>query len=81
MGYISKYNMNFLTYMNRKYRRYSVNFEFWDDYALWLFDMCNKKEKFYYKQLEKDVWEYSDFQTGKERDKRGRLISNETNES
>lgn len=76
MAYISKYDTKFLTFMNRKYRKFKVNFEFFDDYILWLFyDYFGEDEKLYYKQLEKDLEEYSDFQTGKERDIRGKLES------
>ena len=31
MGYISKYDTTFLTFVNRKYKKYNVCFEFWDD--------------------------------------------------
>ncbi len=76
MGYISKYDTKFLTFMNRKYKNYKVSFEFYDDYILWLFySFCRKKEDDYYEQLEKDLWEYVDFQSGKERAKRGKLDS------
>lgn len=76
MGYISKYDLRFLTFMNRKYKEHKVNFEFIDDYRLWLYeDYCVYDEVAYYKQLEQDIAEYSDFQTGKERDKRDRLDS------
>lgn len=74
MGYISKYNRTFISFMNLKYKKYKVNFEFIDDYRLWLYESyCCYDPYLYYTQLEKDLEEYSDFQTGKERDKRGRL--------
>lgn len=74
MAYISKYDTKFLTFVNRKYNLFRVNFEFFDDYVLWLYyDYFKKDEESYYKQLECDIMEYSNFQTGKERDKRGRL--------
>ncbi len=77
MGYISKYDTKFLTYMNRKYKKYNVNFEFFDDYILWLYyDHLKKDEYLYYKQLEKDLWSYVEFQNGKEKDKRGKLNDN-----
>ena len=77
MGYISKYNRTFLSFVNRKYSLYKVNFEFIDDYRLWLFyDVCLKNEKLYYKKMEKDLADYSDFQTGRERDKRGKISDN-----
>lgn len=74
MSYISKYDTKFLTFMNRKYNRYNVHFDFYDDYILWLYyDYFGKNEVSYYKQLEKDLWEYVDFQSGREKDKRGKL--------
>lgn len=74
MGYISRYNRTFISYMNKKYKIYSISFEFIDDYLLWLYeDYCVYDSVRYYKQLEKDIEEYSNFQTGKERDKRGKL--------
>ena len=77
MGYISKYDRTFLSFMNKKYKKYGVNFEFFDDYILWLYyDLLNKNEIIYYKELEKDLWEYVDFQSGKEKDKRGKLDGN-----
>lgn len=60
--------------MNRKYKKYNVHFDFYDDYILWLYyDYFDKNEVSYYKQLEKDLWEYVDFQSGREKDKRGKL--------
>lgn len=77
MGYISKYDTKFINFVNRKYKS---DFEFFDDYVLWLYyDYFNMNEEKYYKQLEKDIYEYSDFQTGKERDKRGKLNEWEKN--
>lgn len=76
MAYISRYDTKFITFMNRKYRKYNIKFEFIDDYRLWLYeDYCVYDEVDYYKQLEKDLAEYSDFQTGRERDKRDKLDS------
>ena len=77
MGYISKYDTKFLTYINRKYRKYKVCFEFFDDYVCWLFyDYFGMNEELYYNQLEKDINEDSDLQTGRERDKRGKINGN-----
>lgn len=74
MGYISKYDRTFISFMNKKYKKYNVFFEFIDDYRLWLYeDYCVYDVGAYYKHMEKDLEEYSDFQTGKERDKRGKL--------
>ena len=78
MSYISRFDTKFLTLMNRKYKEYNVNFEFFDDYILWLYyDYYKKDIEKQYKQLEKDLWEYVDFQSGKERDKRDRLTVHE----
>lgn len=74
MAYISKRDTKFLTFMNRKYIKFKVNFEFYDDYILWLYYDCfGMNDSLYYKQLEKDLWEYVEFQSGKERDLRGKL--------
>lgn len=71
MKYISKYDTKFLTFMNRKYKDYKVQFEFFDDYILWLYyDLFKKSDSLYYKQIEKDLWEYVEFQSGKERQNR-----------
>lgn len=77
MGYTSKYNRTFISFMNKKYKNYNVCFEFIDDYRLWLYeDYCVYNKTWYYEQMENDLEEYSDFQTGKERDKRGKLNGN-----
>lgn len=77
MGFISKYNRTFVSYMSKKYRQHKVSFEFIDDYFLWMYeDYCVYDNTRYYKQIEKDLIEYSNFQTGKERDKRGKLNGN-----
>ena len=71
MSYISRYDLRFLTLMNRKYNK---EFDFFDDYILWLFyDYCKEDKEKYYHKLEKDLWDYVDFQNGKERDNRDRL--------
>lgn len=74
MAYISKYNFKFINYVSRKYKKYKVEFEFIDDYRMWLYyDYFGENKELYYRQLEKDLEEYSNIQTGKERDKRGKL--------
>lgn len=71
MRYVSRYDTKFLTFMNRKYKDYKVQFEFFDDYILWLYyDLFKKSDSLYYKQIEKDLWEYVEFQSGKERQNR-----------
>jgi hypothetical protein len=67
MGYISKLDMRFLTYMNRKYRDKNVKFEYYDDYALFLYDLCKKDDEEYYICLEEDLREYVEMQSGKEK--------------
>lgn len=74
MAYSSKYNTSFLAFMNRKYAQYKVHFEFIDDYRLWLYyDYFCENKLLYYTRLDKDLGEYSDWQTGKERERRGKL--------
>ena len=53
-----------------------IKLVFFDDYILWLYDLYNSDELRYYYRLEKDLWEYVEFQSGKERDKRGKLDGN-----
>ena len=70
MSYISKYDTKFVTFINRRYKRYKVSFEFFDDYILWLYyTLCKSNSKLYYKKLENDLWAYSDWQTGTPREK------------
>jgi hypothetical protein len=77
MGYISKYDTRFITFINRKY---SSDFKYFDDYVIWLFyKKCNNNTENYYTRLEKDIWEYSNFQTGSPRE-RGRKLNETTHE-
>ncbi len=65
MGYVSKYNRTFISFVKRKYVKYGIDFKTWDDYALWLYyKYCKEDYTHYYKELERDIWDYSDFQTG-----------------
>lgn len=67
MGYISKYDTKFVTFVGRKYNR---TFDFFDDYIMWLYyKKCHENEELYYSMLEKDLWKYSNFQTGDPRKK------------
>lgn len=69
MGYISKHDTKFITFINRRYSRYKVQFDYFDDYILWLFyKLCKCDERFYYSKLEKDLWDFSDWQTGSPRE-------------
>jgi hypothetical protein len=61
MGYISKLDTKFITFINRKY---GTTFKYFDDYIVWLYKAKNDNKEHYYTQLEKDIWEYSDYQTG-----------------
>ena len=71
MPYISRYDLRFLTLMNRKYNK---EFVYFDDYIMWLYyEFVNENEEKYYKTLEKDLWDYVDFQSGKERDLKDRV--------
>ena len=66
MGYISKLDTKFITFINRKY---GTHFRYFDAYSEWLYKAKNYSNVHYYSQLEKDLWEYSDFQTGTPRSK------------
>lgn len=69
MGYISRYDLKFTTFLNRKYKKYKVFFTYFDDYILWLYyELCKSNEEEYYSKLEDDIWEYSNWQTGKPKD-------------
>lgn len=63
----------FIDFMNIRYSKLLIenklsSFRFWDDYALFLFEVvCNSNEDKYYNLLEKDIKLYSDMQTGIER--------------
>lgn len=58
MEFISKYNLTFVTYVNRKYDKKFRSFE---DYSLYIFEI-NSSELDYYYQLEEDMKEYSKYQ-------------------
>lgn len=66
MSYISKFDTKFITFVNRKYNK---SFNFFDDYILWLYyKKCKCKDDIYYAMLERDLWNYSDMQTGTPRE-------------
>lgn len=69
MGYISKIDTKFITFINRKYNK---SFNYFDDYIIWLYRMKRNNQSDYYAQLEEDLWQYSDFQTGTPRSKERR---------
>ena len=60
MEFISKYNVTFVKFVNKKYNKKFKEFE---DYGLWLFELVDCKNSRYYDKLEEDIREYSDFQT------------------
>ena len=46
MGYISRYDLKFTTFLNRKYKKYKVFFTYFDDYILWLYyELCKSNEE------------------------------------
>ncbi len=76
MGYISRYDLTFITYVNRKYRPYGVLFKCFDDYIMWLYyDFFKENRDLYYGQIEEDMMEYSNGQTGSARDIEKRELS------
>ena len=58
MDFISKYNVPFMVYINKKYNKKFRSFE---DYSLYLFELTKDELEYYY-QLEEDVRRYSDEQ-------------------
>lgn len=66
--------MNFIDMVNNKYKfllyKYRVcEFVYYDDYALFLYErIAQENEEQYYWLIERDFKEYSDMQTGKERE-------------
>lgn len=69
MGYISKINLTFINFVNRKYRKHKVFFRCFDDYILWLYyDYLGSNKDLYYAQLEADMMAYSNNQTGSARE-------------
>ena len=70
----------YIDFMNKRYakeliRREVPFFNYWDDYALFLFEiLCDKNEEKYYELLEEDIKLYSDFQTGTEREREQKCL-------
>ncbi len=65
----------FISFVNKKYcdelerPLRSHLFQYYDDYACWLFfDKCNEDYEEYYMRAEEDWREYSNLQTGAEKD-------------
>ncbi len=68
-------NRTFISFINKKYSKElnrplrSHLFQYYDDYACWLFyEKCKQDYELYYIKAEEDWKAYSDFQTGKEKD-------------
>lgn len=68
-------NRTFINFVNKKYAKElnrplrSHLFCYYDDYAMWLFfEKCKEDYEEYYYLAEKDWKEYSDMQTGAEKD-------------
>lgn len=59
MEFISKYNLTFVNYANKKYNK---KFQTFDGYSLWLFELVNCEHTKYYEKLEDDIREYCDYQ-------------------
>ena len=59
MEFISKYDITFTRFLNRKYNR---KFKDFNDYAMFLFELVNDDEKDYYYRLEDDIKEYCEYQ-------------------
>jgi hypothetical protein len=71
----SRKSMTFISFINERQRdnyhfsAHSHEFEYWDDYAMWLYYTKAKENAWkYYGLLEEDIKAYSDMQTGKEQD-------------
>ena len=58
MEFISKYNLTFITSVNRKYNKKFRNF---DEYSLYIFELTKNEIEYYYK-LEEDLKEYCKYQ-------------------
>ena len=59
MEFISKYDLTFISSVNRKYNKKFRNF---DEYALFLFEKNQCKNSNYYYELEQDLEEYCKYQ-------------------
>ena len=60
MEFISKYDISFIKFVNRKYGK---KFKDFDSYGLYLYELNDFANTKYYYQLEEDIKEYSDYQT------------------
>ena len=59
MEFISKYNLTFINFVNRKYNK---KFKSFDEYGLWLYEEKEFSNSRYYDDLEQDLKEYCDYQ-------------------
>lgn len=67
MEFISKYNLTFLSSVNRKYNK---RFRTFDEYSLYVFELTSNEIEYYY-QLEEDLKEYCEYQQER-KDKNGK---------
>lgn len=67
MEFISKYNLTFLSSVNKKYNK---RFRTFDEYSLFIFELTKKELEYYY-QLEEDLKEYCEYQQER-KDKNGK---------
>lgn len=58
MEFVSKYNLTFIKFVNKKYNKKFQNFE---DYTLYLFEKTSD-EVYYYYELEEDLKDYCKYQ-------------------
>ena len=58
MEFISKYDISFIKYINRKYNK---KFKDFDEYALFLYELLKSEKEYYYK-LEDEIKEYCNYQ-------------------
>ena len=58
MEFVSKYNLTFVKYVNKKYDK---KFRTFEEYTLFLFEKTDDEVYYYYK-LEEDLKEYCNYQ-------------------
>lgn len=59
MEFVSKYNLTFIKFVNKKYDK---KFQTFDSYSLWLYETEDCKNSRYYDKLEEDLKEYCNYQ-------------------
>ena len=58
MEFVSKYNLTFIKFINKKYDK---KFRTYEEYSLFLFEKTDDEE-YYYCNLEEDLKEYCNYQ-------------------